>query len=212
MMMESLRGPQLVRTRSQMGGIWIGIWTGQHLLFVRIQRPTPLYMDLLDQRTQFRPQFEAMADEDRMQRRALIGMGRMVDSVAGAARQYGSVGRQNCAGIEQREERVLVPVPKEFQSKALISSRKQVRNQILLSSISLNFEILSSRYWKLALLTQRTQNYRASVCLCVLQKIRAKFLVRKHLSCPSPKYEALVRNGLARENFSFVVYRECAFH
>lgn len=69
-------------------------------------------------------------------------MRQMVDSVAGAARQYGSVGRQNCAGTEQREERSLVPVPKEFQSKALISSRKQVRNQFLLFSISENFEVL----------------------------------------------------------------------
>ena len=118
------------------------------LLFalVRTSAATPLYKKhLLDQCAQFRPQFEAMADEDRMQRRALSGMRQMVDPVAGAARQYGSLGRQNCAGTEQREERGLVPVPKEFQSKALISSRKQVRNQFLFSSISLNFVILSSR-------------------------------------------------------------------
>lgn len=141
------------KTRPQIGGTWNGMWMGlgsppppfcSHLFAP--QRPLPCIRSTgLDQCAQFRPQFEAMADEDRMQRRALSGMRQMVDSVAGAARQYGSLGRQNCAGTEQREERSLVPVPKEFQSKALISSRKQVRNQFLLSSISVNFEVLSSR-------------------------------------------------------------------
>lgn len=48
-------------------------------------------------------------------------------AAAAAGLMGSSLGMQTCSASDEREAKVVVPVPKEFQSKAWIKSRQQVR-------------------------------------------------------------------------------------
>lgn len=67
-----------------------------------------------------------MEGEARMQRRLLTNLRHASRSMAGMAGRFGSLTLENCSS-EERDEKVVVPVPDAFRKTALISSRDQVR-------------------------------------------------------------------------------------
>lgn len=64
--------------------------------------------------------------EEQMRRRVALHLQRPAMAMAMAG--SGGLGMQTCSSAASEETNQLVPVPPAFQSKALIKSRKQVRD------------------------------------------------------------------------------------